>query len=113
MASPEALTVLKAKAWLDLTRRKEEGDDKIKSDDIKKHRNDIFRLSLIFQPLDRLALPPELAKDLDTFLDVFHAEHPEWKDIQNAIRPSSPLRLSPAQLLGSVKTQFHLNPSEP
>jgi hypothetical protein len=98
LASPEALTVLKAKAWLDLTRRKEEGDDKIKSDDIKKHRND---------------MPPELAKDLDTFLDVFHAEHPEWKDIQNAIRPSSPLRLSPAQLLGSVKTQFHLNPSEP
>ncbi len=40
---PEHLIPLKARAWLDLTRRKEQGDA-IDSKDIKKHKNDVFRL---------------------------------------------------------------------
>jgi len=111
LASPEALTVLKAKAWLDLTRRREEGDLTNKSDDIKKHRNDIFRLSLIFKPAERLLLPEPLALDLNAFLDAFPPGHSEWQDIQNAIRPSAARRVTAAELLQAVRQQFRLAPT--
>ncbi len=108
LASPEALTVLKAKAWLDLTRRKDEGDLNIKSDDIKKHRNDIFRLALIFNPGDSLTLPSGLASDLSEFLNAFPPNHEEWPHIQDAIRPSAPARLTAEQLIDTVRRQFNL-----
>lgn len=43
VASPEALIVLKAKAWMDLSTRKAAGQS-IDGKDIRKHRNDIARL---------------------------------------------------------------------
>ncbi len=51
------LIPLKARAWLDLTRRRDEGDSKIKGSDIKKHRNDVFRLYRSLAPADRHDLP--------------------------------------------------------
>ena len=43
--SPIALIPLKAKAWLDLSQRKANGDEKVDSRDIDKHRTDVFRLA--------------------------------------------------------------------
>jgi hypothetical protein len=42
----EALVLFKIKAWLDLSNRKSQGEN-IDTSDIKKHKNDIFRLSTI------------------------------------------------------------------
>lgn len=42
--SPQCLIPLKARAHLDLRQRRESGDATVKDMDIKKHRNDIFRL---------------------------------------------------------------------
>ena len=43
LLSIEGLIALKIKAWLDLSERKSNGEQ-IDSKDIKKHKNDIFRL---------------------------------------------------------------------
>ena len=40
-----ALIPLKARAWLDLTKRRESGES-VDTRDIKKHRNDVFRLAV-------------------------------------------------------------------
>ena len=64
----QCLIPLKARAWLDLTARKAGGDANVKGDDIKKHRNDVFRLYRSLAPADRFVLPGQLRADLSNFL---------------------------------------------
>lgn len=62
------LIPLKARAWLDLTRRKAEGAQ-VDSKDIKKHRSDVVRLYQLLSPDDRISLPGQVKIDLHAFLD--------------------------------------------
>lgn len=78
------LIPLKARAWLDLTRRRDAGE-KVKGDDIKKHRNDVFRLYLSLAPSERFELPEQLAADLRAFLAKHPPELPEWQAIRQAV----------------------------
>jgi hypothetical protein len=61
---------LKARAYLDLHGRREEGDPNVKGSDIKKHRNDVFRLYVTLAAADRFDLPDQLAADLRRFVDT-------------------------------------------
>lgn len=64
---PEHLIPLKAKAWLDLTERVADGH-KVDSKDIRKHRNDVFRLYAIVDP-DYQALPAaSICSDMEQFI---------------------------------------------
>ena len=56
VVSPDALILLKSKAWLDLNERRNNGET-IKGDDIKKHRNDVFRLAHILAVGESVAIP--------------------------------------------------------
>ena len=58
---------LKAKAWLDLTERKAKGD-RIDSKNIRKHKNDIIRLSSLLTPDIEMILPDIVAHDMVMFL---------------------------------------------
>lgn len=62
------LVPLKARAWLDLTDRRAAGAD-ISSRDIKKHRNDILRLSQLMSPAMRISVPGSIHADLARFVD--------------------------------------------
>ncbi|MDO9555997.1 MAG: hypothetical protein Q7J82_00215 [Coriobacteriia bacterium] len=62
----EYIVPLKARAWIDLTARREHGGD-ISSKDIKKHRNDIIRLSQLIAPTERVELPGPIYDDLADF----------------------------------------------
>lgn len=64
----EHLVLLKARAWLDLTARKEAGEH-VNSGDIKKHRTDIVRLWQLIPPATRVSLPEPIRDDLAHFLD--------------------------------------------
>jgi len=64
---PEHLIPLKAKAWLDLRERKHNGDT-IDNKDIKKHKNDVFRLFNIVNPEFRAELQDSIKIDMDKFL---------------------------------------------
>ncbi|WP_319562512.1 hypothetical protein [Marispirochaeta sp.] len=68
LIGPEILIPLKARAWMDLTNRKESGQ-KIDSRDIRKHRNDIFRLFPLLPGNLSISFPEEIKKDLKQFTD--------------------------------------------
>jgi len=57
----EHLIPFKMRAWLDLCRRKSEGEH-MNSADIKKHKNDVFRLMNVINP-DEVISTPETVKD--------------------------------------------------
>nr|MBC8327797.1 hypothetical protein [Planctomycetota bacterium] len=80
---PEALVLLKAKAWLDLTARRE-GGAKVHENDIRKHRNDAFRLSVLLAPAEGMELPAPVLQDLRSFLEALPALSKDWQAIRAA-----------------------------
>lgn len=77
---PERLIPLKANAWLDLSRRKLEGQD-VDSRNIKKHRNDVLRISQLLSPAAQIGLPGRVAADLDQFLTRLAHENIDLKQL--------------------------------
>jgi hypothetical protein len=67
VVGPAHLIPLKAKAWLDLTKRREAGET-IDEKDIKKHKNDVFRLYRIVDPKTSITLSVSIGEDLRHFL---------------------------------------------
>lgn len=63
----DRLIPLKAHAWLDLSSRKDRGEP-VDSKNIRKHGNDVIRLSQLLSPDTRITLPMTVAADLDRFL---------------------------------------------
>jgi len=69
----EQLIPLKACAWLDLSARKTAGE-RIDSKDVRKHGNDVIRLSQLLAPDMQVPLAPRIAGDLDRFLTALIAD---------------------------------------
>jgi hypothetical protein len=73
---PECLIPLKARAWMDLTGRQNAGEQ-VNEKDIKKHKNDVFRLFQIIAPNERVVLPDKIGDDLQGFLQAVEANPPQ------------------------------------
>jgi len=67
------LIPFKARAFIDLSERRKRGE-KVKGDDIKKHRNDVFRLAQLLPTDALLEVSEPIKKDLVSFLDLIEAE---------------------------------------
>ena len=67
VADEASLIPLEARAWLDLTRKKEEGEC-IDSGDINKHRSDVLRLFQLIPSDLRIVLPDTILQDMASFL---------------------------------------------
>lgn len=65
---PEYLILFKAKAYLDLKQRKENGET-VDSNDVKKHKKDVLRIAaeLILDKVNEL--PPLVKSDIEIFID--------------------------------------------
>jgi hypothetical protein len=63
----EGLILLKAKAWLDLSGRRERGET-VDSRVIRKHATDILRLAQLLTPNTRHSTSPAIQTDLSLFL---------------------------------------------
>lgn len=74
IASPECLIPLKAKAYFDLTERKRLGD-RVESKEIKKHKNDIFRLYTILNPTVKPTIASKVNSDLLKIFNLLRYEH--------------------------------------
>jgi hypothetical protein len=61
------LIPLKARAWLDLVARKAREPDAVDSRQIRKHCNDVLRLSQLLSEADRIELPDAIREDVDRF----------------------------------------------
>ena len=76
------LIPFKAKAWLDLSHRKSEGEQ-VDNRNIRKHKNDVFRLTEL---LDRnmspfTYIPDEIRKDIWEFTEQMRSEDVDLKQI--------------------------------
>lgn len=78
--SVETLVLFKIKAWLDLSNRKLQGEN-IDSSDIKKHKNDIFRLSTLILGTETLPLPEEVKFDVVDFCKKMETETVDLKNL--------------------------------
>ena len=61
------LIPFKAKAWMDLTDRKAAGEH-VDSKNIKKHKNDVFRLTELIDPTAKVVAPQGVYADIQEFV---------------------------------------------
>ncbi len=80
IAGAEHLIPLKARAWIDLSERKEDGDQ-VDSRAIKKHKNDVFRLFAIADPGFAGPVPDQVKSDLAMFLGRMKDESIDLKSL--------------------------------
>jgi len=80
IVGPEYLIPLKARAWLDLSRRKEAGEA-IDAKSIAKHKNDVFRLYRVINPAFKTDIPKGIRDDMGTFLDAMVSEQVDLKNL--------------------------------
>ena len=74
------LIPFKAKAWIDLTDRKSAGEN-IDSKNIRKHKNDVFRLSALLGQNSRINVAMGIYKDIQTFLRAMQHESVDIKQL--------------------------------
>ena len=106
-ANATALIPLKAKAWLDLSTRRTEGEI-IDTRDIAKHRSDVFRLAATLPGGTQVNLAEEIRSDLMKFLAAFPEKSSEWAAIQGSIKNTVGANLAPVTLRGAIQTYFAL-----
>jgi len=76
LANIESLIVLKAKAFIDLSDRKTKGEN-IDDKNIRKHKNDIFRLATMVAKMDRFILPFDIQSDMNIFSQMVSQSLPD------------------------------------
>jgi len=74
------LIPFKVKAWIDLSERKANGE-LIDSKNIKKHKNDVFRLAQLITSDTRQMLSNDIAEDIKIFLDKMKNEDIDIKSL--------------------------------
>jgi hypothetical protein len=76
IANTEALICLKVKAFLELTRQKENGEQPDEKH-IKKHKGDVFRLAILFTAEDVFELPESIKIDMQVFAEKVQYSLPD------------------------------------
>ena len=98
------LIPFKAKAYLDI-RERQAKREKIKKDDIKKHRNDVFRLLQLLPGDARIEIPDSIRDDLRAFIK-------DIRDNDNLDPGNFGVRMSRADGIGLLEQAYELNPDE-
>jgi len=108
-ANPAALIPLKSRAYLDLAERAAKGE-KVKSEDIAKHRTDVFRIAATLPGEAGPAIPAAIREDLQKFLAAFPVENKEgWLAIGEGLKTTfGSQRPKPESLIEAVRVYFQL-----
>lgn len=102
-ANTEALICLKARAYLDMVKRKEQGEN-IDTRNIKKHKADVFRLCALLKGNDDFELPVAIFDDLQHFAELVKNDLPD-----GAVFKSMGLhRVKPEALFEQLRKCFRL-----
>lgn len=72
----EAVILFKIKAWLDMKERQAKGEH-VDSRNIKKHKNDIFRLLANVLPSNKIEIGEEIKEDLSLFITMIDKDRPD------------------------------------
>lgn len=76
----ETVILFKIKAWLDMKEKLENGEH-IDSKDMKKHKNDIFRLLVNVLPSNKVEINEEIGKDIELFIEMINQDKPDLKNL--------------------------------
>jgi hypothetical protein len=76
----ETVILFKIKAWLDMQERKAAGEQ-VDSKNIKKHKNDIFRLLANVTPSSKVETSDEIQKDISQFMELIREDKPDLKNL--------------------------------
>ena len=76
----EYIIPFKAKAWLDLSARKALGEH-VDKKNIRKHKNDVFRMSVLLTPETQIKLPDSVQKDINAFIKAMDTEQVDLKSL--------------------------------
>lgn len=69
----EYLMLFKMKAWLDLQQKKADGAH-VNERDLKKHKNDVFRLFPLAEPATQIIISSTVGEDVGQFIDAMRRE---------------------------------------
>lgn len=100
----DRLIPLKAIAWLDLTTRKSKGEP-IDRRNIRKHCNDVIRLSSLLTPDTRIEISPKIQTDLRSFIEAVKNDEtvdPEQVGVKNTTL---------TELLQRLDASYFVNPT--
>lgn len=111
IATVTALIPMKARAWLDLTDRRDRGE-KVDSKDIDKHRTDVFRLAATLPEQEGPELPDTVRRDLERFLASFPEDSPEWPRILAALKATFGGNLRSPELVAAIRMFFGIRNQE-
>jgi phage-related protein len=78
VASAEALIALKASAYLNMLQRKE-GGEQIDSKHIKKHKNDVLRLTVMLTADSKVKCHDKIKADISQYIQLMKVEQPDVK----------------------------------
>ncbi|MDQ2087353.1 hypothetical protein RBH29_13050 [Herbivorax sp. ANBcel31] len=76
----ETVILFKIKAWLDMKKRKE-GGEKVDSKNIRKHKNDIFRLLYNVVSSSKVETAGGIQKDIIKFTELILKDKPDLKNL--------------------------------
>lgn len=77
----ETVILFKIKAWLDMKERKEAGE-RVDSNNIKKHKNDVFKLLANVTPSSRVETEVEIKNDISKFIKLIKEDKPDFKNLR-------------------------------
>lgn len=103
LANVEALICLKAKAYLDLKDRKDQGE-KIDNDKIEKHKKDVIRMASLIPGESRFELPDTLLNDMASFFEAVITNLPN----QDYMKSIGLRTISAEDVINALKTNMGL-----
>ncbi|GAF05729.1 nucleotidyl transferase AbiEii/AbiGii toxin family protein [Saccharicrinis fermentans] len=103
IANPKALIALKAKAFLDWSKRKAEGHSECDKH-IKKHKADIFRLTMLLPSDETIETPANVKADLQKAANMIADQLPD-----KAILKTMGAQVPPLEVFKQFKQIFNLN----
>jgi len=104
-ASDVALICLKVKAFIDLSKRKADGEH-VDSKHIRKHRNDIFRLAAILTGDRSIHLPVNIRDDIISFIELMEENLPDTAPMLKAMGIGA---IVAEELIGQLKQSFKID----
>ncbi|MCW3785495.1 hypothetical protein [Plebeiibacterium sediminum] len=103
LANPKALIALKAKAFLDWSERKAAGHAECDKH-IKKHKADIFRLTMLLSPDETVDTPDNVKADLQAAANMIAGQLPD-----KAILRNMGVQIPPQEVFKQFKQIFKLD----
>jgi len=111
LATTKSLICLKARAFLDIRERLNQGkwsgkDERSRlKNDLKKHKNDVIRIALLLSADDKVKPADQIKQDMRQFIALLKADPPDYKQLGKNFGIG---RIEPAQILDQIKFTFSL-----